>query len=149
MWLLRRVLDRILPALITAAGVTLLAAGLLSYTAPPTAGDPTSATPTLVAASPTVSPTATPVGSGSFTPPALTPSASPTAAGPVVATRVVVQLLKIDLPILPSDYEVSGNGSYPLCDVAQYLLDDAYRIAQPGIPGRTSYIYGHAREGMF
>jgi hypothetical protein len=149
MWVLRRVLDRILPALITAAGVTLLAAGLLSYTAPATAGDPTGATPTLVAASPTVSPSSSTPASGSFTPPPLTPSASPTAAGPAVATRVVVQLAKVDLPVLSSDYQVPGNGSYPLCDVAQYLLDDAYKISHPGIPGRTSYLYGHAREGMF
>ena len=34
--------------------------------------------------------------------------------------------------------------SYPLCDVAQYL----YGFANPGQPG-TTYLYGHARAGMF
>ena len=36
----RSLRDRILPALLTAAGVTLLAAGLLTYTGSPVAADP-------------------------------------------------------------------------------------------------------------
>ncbi len=46
---------------------------------------------------------------------------------------------------MSGDLEVPGNPrGYPLCDVAQYLT----RYVDPGEPG-TTYIYGHAREGMF
>jgi sortase family protein len=126
-------LGRIVPAVIVAAGVTLLAAGLLSYTAPPLssgATPPPTASPTAVAASPsaTASPTV-----------ARTPSAD------AVASRVVVPALKIDLPVVSGALDPPGNpGNYPLCDVAQYLTD----FRQPGQPGAT-YIYGHARTGMF
>jgi len=55
-----------------------------------------------------------------------------------VATRVRIAALDIDLPI------VKGTDAYPLCDVAQYLTT----LAQPG-QGRATYLYAHAREGMF
>jgi hypothetical protein len=63
-----------------------------------------------------------------------------------VATRVVVPALNIDLPV------VRGNGGYPLCNVAMYLHStnsagkDAF--GQPG-EGRATYLYAHARDGMF
>ena len=51
----------------------------------------------------------------------------------------------IDLPVMSGEYDLPGNpGNYPLCNVAQYLT--AYR--QPAEEG-TTYIYAHAREGMF
>ena len=37
-----------------------------------------------------------------------------------------------------------GNDRYPLCDVAQYFVD----LGQPG-EGRATYLYAHARDGMF
>jgi hypothetical protein len=150
MSVLDRLLGRLLPALITAGGVTLVAAGLLSYTAPPTAGEAPTPTATLVAASPTQ--TASPSSSGSppGTLPPVTPSASPGVQA--VASRVVVVRSGIDLPVVASDLHVPGNnGQYPLCDVAQYLdpAGELVELGQPGHPGLTTYIYGHARTGMF
>lgn len=139
---LRAAPGRILPALIIAAGVTLVAAGLLTYLSPATDGlsSPTPG-PTTAAVSPTPRPT--PTLSPSLTPEPVTPAPTPAA----LATRVVVPALEIDLPIVAGDLEVPGNvGNYPLCDVAQYLTDPAF--VQPGEEG-TAYLYGHAREGMF
>jgi hypothetical protein len=51
----------------------------------------------------------------------------------------VVPALKIDLPI------VKGNDGYPLCNVAMYIQDP---LGQPG-EGRATYLYAHARDGMF
>jgi hypothetical protein len=39
---------------------------------------------------------------------------------------------------------VPSNTDFPLCNVAQYL----FGFANPGQPG-TTYVYGHARTGMF
>lgn len=50
----------------------------------------------------------------------------------------------IDLPIVSGNLRVPGNGTYPLCNVAQYLTS----FVQPGRAGST-YIYAHARTGMF
>jgi len=73
------------------------------------------------------------------------PTPNPVPAGNAAPTRVVIPSLDIDLPVVPSDLEVRGNeGNYPLCDVAMYMVD----FANPGRPG-TTYIYGHAQEGMF
>ena len=170
--------SRLLPALLTALGVVLLTGGLLSYADPNTIGAPASpsaALPTDVAivepsdtADPgdspgdTASPGASPTGSldAGGSPPASvvpdptatpTPTPDPTATptrrpGRQVATRVVVPALNIDLPI------VKGNDGYPLCNVAMYLhtanseARDAF--GQPG-EGRATYLYAHARDGMF
>lgn len=143
-------MDRLLPALITAAGVTLLAAGLLSYASPPTTGAlPTpSSTPTAL---PTPTPAVTPSPGGPSASPAATPTAGPTSApGLAAPTRVVVVFAGIDLPILSSDYDPPGNpGNYPLCDIAQYLVDPGAKLGLPAEKGKTAYIYAHAREGMF
>lgn len=136
---LRRATDRLLPALLAAGGVVLLASGLITVAGPATAGDDV-LLPTPVA---TALPTPSPVPSGSVGPSASlgpTPSASAEVA---VASRVVIPALKIDLPIVAQSYG-PGQGSYPLCDVAQYL--EIFK--QPSQPGAT-YIYAHAREGMF
>jgi hypothetical protein len=154
---------RIVPALLTAAGVVLITAGLLSYTNPAAAGtepvasgvvetlDPSvalaSPSPSAVAsptpvASSTAAPSATPLG----TPPASIVPDPTKKPGRTVATRVVVPALKIDLPV------VRGNDGYPLCNVAMYLFTaksaskDAF--GQPG-EGRATYLYAHARDGMF
>jgi hypothetical protein len=132
-----RLRTRILPALLTASGVTLLAAGLLTYTTPVAAEPAPSVRPTATATQPpTPSPLITlpPLESA---PPA-TPS--PTAAADRVATRVRIAALDIDLPI------VEGPPGYPYCDVAMYLVDDA--LGQPG-QGRAIYLFAHARESMF
>ncbi|HEY8799061.1 MAG TPA: hypothetical protein VIM20_00530 [Candidatus Limnocylindrales bacterium] len=133
--------SRLLPAVLTAAGVTLIAAGLLSYTGAAAQANPLgSADPSSVTASPDGSlPLATlpPMPSG--------PIATPLPSGPSnrVATRVVVEALGIDLPVVKPR---GGSNTYPLCNVAMYIQDPS--IGQPG-SGRATYIYAHARDGMF
>ena len=132
---------RLLPACLTAAGVTLIAAGLLNYTGTAAAADPSaSPEPTIVSADPGTShalPTLPPIDGS---PPASSrPSASPTAKR--VATRVVIEALDIDLPIIKPR---GGASTYPQCNVALYIQE----LAQPG-QGRATYLYAHARAGMF
>jgi sortase (surface protein transpeptidase) len=135
-----RLRTRLLPAILTALGVTFIAAGLLSYTNTASAVDPSNVPdPTTVAALPSPSlitipaPSPKPSGTGS-------PSASPVAIDHV-ATRVVIPALHIDLPIVKPP---GGSNTYPLCNVAMYIQE----LHQPGQPGAT-YIYAHARTGMF
>jgi hypothetical protein len=73
--------------------------------------------------------------------PSLAPSPSPTFPAGRVATRVVISKLGIDLPVM---LQTSKYGAFPLCDVALYLPF----LGQPG-QGRATYLYAHAREGMF
>ena len=125
---------RLLPALLTAIGVALLANGLLSYTS---AVEQPPAGLTL----PSYAPLPT-VGPGIVLPgPSDGPNASPTFPPDRVATRIVIRRLDIDLPIMlqPDSY-----GLFPLCDVALYIP----ALGQPG-EGRATYIYAHARVGMF
>jgi hypothetical protein len=126
---LERITTRLVPALLTAAGVALLAAGLLTYTDPVAATDPT----------PSPSAAVTAVPSPSLSPsPSLDASPSPSLAPAATATRIVIKALKIDLPI------IAGNASYPACNVAMYLAE----LSSPGQP-RATYLYAHARTGMF
>ena len=154
---------RVVPALLTAFGVMLVTAGLLSYADPTTAGPVPSETPVVE----TLPPDATDVAIASATPsasPAVDPSTSPgtspsnspsnsASASPTpritpdptlkpgtraLATRVVVPGLDIDLPI------IKGPPGYPPCRVALYLKE----LKQPGEKGAT-YLYAHARTGMF
>jgi hypothetical protein len=130
---LQSFLDRLLPAVIAAGGVALLAAGLMTVLDP--AAAQAESKPALRL------PNARPRHLGAsrgLSPP--TPSGSP---APAVASRVVVPARKIDLPIVAQSFG-PGKGAYPLCDVAQYLEI----FGQPSQPG-TTYLYGHAREGMF
>ena len=63
--------------------------------------------------------------------------------------RVRVPYFDIDLPVVWSGRKVAGNpAGYPLCDVAQYLVDEGLGLSLPGQPG-SSWIYGHAQPGMF
>jgi hypothetical protein len=130
---------RVLPALLTAFGVTILSAGLLTYSVPVRAVPAGSAT---VSPEPSVSVVATPTPLitlppiGTARPDPSTPAPTPPADR--VATRVRVAKLGIDLPI------VEGNEGYPYCNVAMYLPV----LSQPGF-GRATYLYAHAREGMF
>jgi hypothetical protein len=133
--------NRLLPAVLTAAGVTLIAAGLLSYSGASAAAEPDpSAAPTVVSMNPgatLVLPTLPPPDSSA----SIVPDPSPTANPNRVATRVVMEALGIDLPIV----KPRGNEStYPLCNVAMYIQE----LHQPG-SGKATYIYAHARDGMF
>jgi hypothetical protein len=129
-----RIRTRIIPALLTAAGVAFLAAGILSFTNPVVADPIRTPPPSQAALAPTPSPLITlpPLGSGG--PPSATPAIPPDR----VVTRVRVAALKIDLPVIRSD-------SVP-CGVALEYLDP--RLGQPG-EGRATYLYAHAQPGMF
>jgi hypothetical protein len=135
---MQRILDwvrlRFLPAALTAAGVSLLGAGLLTYGTPAqaTAPSPSPVASPGPSASPTLLPFPTPGASAAA-------SASPAVAR--VATRVVVPALRIDLPVMrpPNDPQ-----HFPYCNVAEYVPS----LSQPGSPG-TTYLYAHARVGMF
>jgi len=129
-----RIRLRLIPALLTALGVTLLANGLMSYT---TAVEPAPSSPPLATYEPLPS-----VGGQIELPGAnAEPSVQPTFPPDRVATRIVIRRLDIDLPIvLQNDF----NPDYPLCDVAMYIES----LYQPG-QGRATYIYAHARAGMF
>ena len=122
---------RLLPALLTAIGVALLATGLNSYTtaiqSPPPIQDLASYEPPPSLSPVVVLPDGNGVGPGSSFP------------ADRVATRVVVRRLGIDLPVM---LQTSDYGKYPLCDVAMYLP----HLGQPGQGGAT-YLYGHAQTG--
>src|SRR5688572_7070311 len=126
---------RLLPALLTAGGVTLLAAGLLTYTVPVAAEPVASPTPRPTAvATPTPTPKVT-------LPPIGTPTPAPPTASPDpdrVATRVRIAALDIDMPV------IEGPAGYPPCDVAMYIKE----LYQPG-QDRAIYLFAHARPGMF
>jgi hypothetical protein len=131
-----RIRLRLIPALLTAVGVALLATGLMSYT-------------TAVQPAPSSRPLATyeprPTLGGPITLPdaSAAPTIQPTFPPDRVATRIVIPRLDIDLPIvLQADY----NPDYPVCDVAMYFDNPAF--GHPG-SGRATYIYAHARVGMF
>lgn len=132
-----RVRTRVIPAVLTAVGVTLLAVGLLSYTTPVDAGPAASSDPTpgIGQTSPAPLITLPPIGSA---PPA---TARPTFPADRVATRVRIAALRIDIPVVKPP---GGANSYPLCDVAMYIKE----LGQPGQEIAT-YLYAHARDGMF
>ncbi len=138
-----RLRTRVLPALLTALGVAGLAVGMLSLTSSVTADPLPSASPTAIAVA-SIEPTPTalitfpPVPSRA---PSEAPSASPTPAVERFATRVRVAALKIDLAVITPP---GGADAYPLCDVAMFIKE----LGQPG-QGRATYIYAHARAGMF
>ena len=135
--LAERIRTRLIPALLTAFGVTMLAAGLLSLTSGVTAEPLVTPSPSVETAPPTSSPLITlpPLKSGAL------PTASPSAPADRVATRVRIAALKIDLPVVAPP---PGDNAYPYCNVAMYLTD----LGQPG-QGRATYLYAHARTGMF
>lgn len=123
---------RLLPALLTSVGVALLASGLMSYTS-------------AVDQLPEPRPLASYAPPPTFDPTIVLPAPSEGAQGTFppgrVATRVVIRRFDIDLPVMLQTPEYGG---YVLCDVALYLPS----LSQPG-QGRATYIYAHAREGMF
>ena len=122
-----RVRTRLVPALLASTAITLLVAGLLTYT------QPVDADPGRLAVDPSSAPRITipPLASAM-------PDASPDPKHAV--TRVRVAELGIDLPV------VKATTGYPPCDVA--LVMAATGLRQPGQGGAT-YLYAHARPGMF
>jgi hypothetical protein len=123
---------RVTSALLTAVGVVLVAAGLLSYTQPVAAAPVSSLGPASSSG---------PAGLQTLEPLAtLAPSASAAAVNRV-ATRVVVPALAIDLPVIK---QPGTADSFPPCNVAMYIT----QLHQPGQAGAT-YLYAHARTGMF
>ena len=77
--------------------------------------------------------------------PAVATHGAPEQTRGAVPVRITIGSLGIDLPVVSSEMEVRGNvPGYPLCDVAQYWT--LYDL--PGAPG-TTWIYAHARPGMF
>ncbi len=145
--LVRQVVDfvraRLVPALLTAVGVSLIAAGLLSYTGPVVAGpEPSGPDASASGGSPTATPT-----SGLPTPLITLPAESPSpdssaAAANRLATRIVIPALGIDLPVI-----AQPDPTYPACNVAMYATGIP-GFGQPG-QGKVVYIYAHARTGMF
>jgi len=130
----RRFRTRLIPALVTALGVALLATGLLSYTSavePAFVGRPLASYNPL----PTLTAAVLPGGQG---------APQETFPADRVATRVVIPRLQIDLPVILQQGAEDRFGTYPLCDVAMFLP----YFGQPG-SGRATYIYAHARDGMF
>jgi hypothetical protein len=127
---LRRLVVRTQVALFTAAGITVLMGGLLTYDA--TAG-------ILATPGPTGTPTAT-EGAASPTPfPSIGPAIpTPTSEPTGFASRIVIPALDIDMPV------VQAPQGFPYCNVAQYVKE----FSQPGQPGST-VIGAHARKGMF
>jgi len=129
---------RLFPAVITAAGVSLVALGLLALQAPPVVGGPTA--PPTTFPTPRASPTLLPLPTvGPTAPPSSGPSVDPATAR--VPTRIRVRALDIDLPVVrpPDDPD-----HFPYCNVAEYIPE----LSRPGLPG-TTYVYAHARTGMF
>jgi len=123
---------RLLPALLTAVGLALLANGLLSYT---TAVQPPPVARALASYEPL------PTLNGQITLPGGDGAVSPSFPPDRVATRIVIRRLSIDLPVM---LQTDNYGLFPLCDVALYQP----LFGQPG-QGRATYIYAHARAGMF
>ena len=138
--------QRALPAVLGTTGVMLIVAGAISWSGSGTAVDPPeSLAPEVVSAEP--SPSA--MAHGSLPPRSLSPvpisttspPASPTPNPDRVATRVVVSALGIDLPVVKPR---GSSTTYPACDVAMFIQE----LGQPGA-GRATYLYAHARDGMF
>ncbi|MFI5261877.1 MAG: hypothetical protein ACHQZR_04925 [Candidatus Limnocylindrales bacterium] len=127
---------RLASATITAAGVVLVAAGLLTVAAP-ASGAGASAGPSDVAVG---TPVPSPSVAASGTHPSASPSAIPGTAAP---TRIVMAAQHIDLPV------VTTQTKFPLCNVAQFLIEPEEHLGDPGQLGSTAYIYAHARTGMF
>jgi len=111
-------------------------------TTPAATPGPSVETPS-VTASPSVEPTLDP---SVAPPPTATPPPTPTPSPAVIGTpgkhptpkRVVVPALGIDLAV------VRAPNGYPWCNVAMYFPS----MGRPGTD-RATYIFAHARDGMF
>ena len=133
--------NRLLPAVLTAAGVTLIAAGLLSYSSNASAADPSASIepdPTLIASGPDPSmvlPTLPPPGDTQSPEPTLSPSPNPNR----VATRVVVDAMNL---------QWSDRGAARTSTTLQRGDVPGIRGSGSG-EGRTCKGITPARDGMF
>ncbi|HUR15832.1 MAG TPA: sortase [Candidatus Limnocylindrales bacterium] len=170
------VLDRLVQAVLMAASVTLLTAGLLSF-APSTFGDWQTPEPSVVAGDPllTVAPGTSPSESPTSPPPGLSFSLAPGATPTQIATPTATgtpeptptgglgptgtpdypnrgYATRIRIPSLGIDLPiVSGDLIVPGNRDFYPLCDVAMfmpQFVQPGESGAT-YIYAHAQRGMF
>jgi hypothetical protein len=124
-----RLRSRLVPALLASTAITLIVAGLLTYVQPIAGeGGVLAERSSLSAAAVITFPPLAPS----------TPHASPDPRR--FATRVRIAELGIDLPV------VKATAGYPPCDVALSMA--ATGLRQPGL-GRATYLYAHARPGMF
>src|ERR1051326_2876197 len=131
--LTRALRQRLVPALLTAAGVTLIGAGLAHYGTPVQAdpfGQLPAPTPLATINPSFLAPSLPPVDGSP--PPSAQPSADPVKR---VATPVVIEQLGIDLPII-----AQPNDNYPYCNVAMRLKHAG--LGQPG-SGKSVYLYAH------
>ena len=124
-------------------GIWLIASGLVAFSGSRPADTTPSGTPSIETLAPTTGPgassaSAIPASTAPGPIPTPTPTVSSSPSRTAVATRVTVPALGIDLPV------VAANDGYPYCDVAMYQP----ALGQPG-QGRASYLYAHARVGMF
>jgi hypothetical protein len=96
-----------------------------------------------VAPTPTEVPTATPTPTVTSSPRVTSelPTLPPASALERVPTRVRVDALRIDLPVVVPPSEPNH---YPFCGVAEFIG----QMSRPGWAG-TTYLYAHARTGMF
>lgn len=120
----------LLALLLVAVGVWLMAGGL-----PPTAAQPT--------------PTVTPSGFATSRPPTTTvPSAS---ASPSPAVRPIPDGYRVQLPRLRIDLPIKEGDIARDIDDQQTPEHAAFHLPGTRIPGEgsNSYIYAHARSGMF
>jgi sortase (surface protein transpeptidase) len=131
----RALRNRLLPAILTATGVSLIAGGLLTYTGAAEMTAQPSPTSIGLAPTPTIALPTFSTSSGS------PPIASPTPLVDRFATRVRIPSLDIDLPVIKP---TGGPNAYPKCNVAMFIQE----LNQPGQGGAT-YLYAHARPGMF
>src|SRR5690348_12348851 len=114
---------RLAPAVLTALGVTLLAAGLLHYGSPAQAGPARrNPFPSELGGGPLpswIAPSLPPIDGTA------PPSPEPTSDPHRLATRIVIDTLDIDLPII-----AQPDPSYPSCNVAMYYQHPG--LGQPG-----------------
>jgi LPXTG-site transpeptidase (sortase) family protein len=119
---------------VVAAGIALF----VTLGGRPSAPPAPSATPSLAAVQATASPSVVATPGAIAATPSLEPSASPGPAVGIVAKRIRIARLSIDLPI------VEGDGVDAPMNKAAHYPDTAW----PG-GGSNIYIYGHAQKGMF
>lgn len=120
--------------------------GALGAAEPTPAATPGTTTPTPAPTDAGVQPGTSPGATTAVPTQPLTPGPTvprvPALEPPAYASRVTVDALGVDLPVISADFQPPP--SYPLCDVAAYVT----RFGQPYDPGIT-YISAHAQRGMF
>ena len=145
--LLDAVRTRLVPALVTSLGVVIIAAGLLSYADPASAGTAVAESPAIGTAAPTDAPSAT---IGAPDRPGVGRSGRLGRARRFSRTHGDASRAGRGAPAWSSRRSRStcpwsrGTPATRYCNVAMFMSD----LGQPG-EGRATYLYAHARDGMF